>query len=86
MNPKDEAVERQAVRCRSVNVEYATIRKEYAPRIRPMSWAGAAVEVVDKHTSASCRLFLHELGDDDDKGLIRMIDAAGAALDALLKK
>ena len=86
MNPKDEAVERQAVRCRSVNVEFETIRKEYAHGYVQCPGPGAGVEVIDKKTNASCRLFLHELGDDEDRALIGMIDAAGAALDALLKK
>jgi hypothetical protein len=86
MNPKDQAVDRQASRCRQVNVEFETIRKEYAHGYVQCPGPGAAVEVVDKHTNASCRLVLHDLGDNEDEGLIRMIDAAGAALDAILKK
>ncbi len=85
MNPKDEAVERQAARCRLVNVEFGTVRKEYAHGFIQCPGPGAAVEVIDKHTNASCRLFLHDLGDDEDQGLIKMIDAAGAAVDAILK-
>jgi hypothetical protein len=86
MNSKDEAVDRQASQCRLVNVEFATIRKEYSHGYVQCPGPGAAVEVIDKHTSASCRLVLQDLGDDEDAELVRMIDAAGAALDALLKK
>jgi hypothetical protein len=85
MNPKDEAVDRQAARARTVNVEYETVRKEYSHGYVQCPGAGAAVEVVDKHTNASCRLFLHDLGDDEDRELVIMIDAAGAALDAILE-
>jgi len=86
MNPKDEAVEREAARYRVVNVEFETIRKEYSHGFVQCPGPGAAVEVICKKTNASCRLFLHDLGGDEDQGLIRMIDAAGAALDAILKK
>ena len=79
MNPKDAAVERQASRCRLVNVEFETIQKEYSHGYIRCPGRGAAVEVVDRDTNASCRLFLHDLGDDEDEEMIRMIDAAGAA-------
>jgi hypothetical protein len=85
MNPKDAAVDRQASRCRQVNVEFETIRTQYSHGYVQCPGRGAAVEVVDKDTNASCKLFLDDLGDDEDQGLIRMIDAAGAALDAVLK-
>jgi hypothetical protein len=85
MKPKDAAVERQASRCRTVNVEFETVRKEYAHGYVQCPGDGAAVEVVDKNTGASCKLFLHELGDDEDQELVMMIDAAGAALDVVLK-
>ena len=86
MNPKDEAVDRQASQCRLVNVEYQMIREEYEHGYVQCPGCGATVEVVDKHSSASCRVFLPDLGDDEDRVLIKMIDAAGAALDAALKK
>ena len=76
VNPKDEAVDRQAVRGRSVNVEFATVRKEYSHGYVQCPGPGATVELVDKRTNASCRLFLHDLGGNEDQELITMIDAA----------
>jgi hypothetical protein len=85
MNPKDEAVNREAARCRLVNVEYETVRKKYSHGFVQCLGPGVTVEVICKNTNASCRLFLHELGDDEDHELSTLIDAAGAALNAILK-
>jgi hypothetical protein len=85
MNAKDEAVEREVARGRLVNVEFETIRKTYSHGCVQCPGPGAAVEVVDKKTNASCRVFLHDLGAQPDEEFVKMIDAAGAALDTILK-
>ena len=85
MNQKDEAVERQVARGRLVNVEFETIKKTYSHGCVQCPGPGAAVEVVDKNTSASCRVFLHDLGAEADQEFVKMINAAGAALDTILK-
>ena len=84
LNMKDVAVERQVERKRLVNVEFEMVRKEYAHGYVQCKGPGAAIEVVDKETGASCKVFLHELGAEPDQEFIKMVDAAGAALDAIL--
>jgi hypothetical protein len=78
-------VDREAARGRLVNVEFEMLRENYAHGYVLCHGPGASVEVIDKNTNASCKLFLHDLGGEPDQELAKMIDIAGETLDAVVK-